>query len=103
LRLKGLRLFTEGASAMKKAPNLSISPEKVFFVIAKSRQSEGGTLGLDLGADSGDDLPEEHSQSSDRSELSVTSPQQPHRCLSDRDADACGLSGRSHVGVRPVL
>lgn len=55
---------------MKKAPTLSISPEKVFFIIAKSRQSEGGTLGLDLGADSGDDLPEDHSQTSDRSELS---------------------------------
>lgn len=55
---------------MKKVPNLSISPEKVFFIIAKSRQSESSAAGLDPGADSGDDLPEEHSQTSDRSELS---------------------------------
>jgi hypothetical protein len=55
---------------MKKVPNLSISPEKVFFIISKSRQSESSAAGLDPGADSGDDLPEEHSQTSDRSELS---------------------------------
>ncbi len=55
---------------MKKVPNLSISPEKVFFIIAKSRQSESSAAGLDPAADSGDDLPEDHSQTSDRSELS---------------------------------
>ena len=29
---------------MRKAPSLSISPEKVFFIIAKSRQSDGAAL-----------------------------------------------------------
>src|SRR5579863_6767108 len=43
---------------MTKVPNLSISPEKVFFVIAKSRQAE-----------SSDDAPEDHSARTDRAEL----------------------------------
>ncbi len=47
---------------MKKVPNLSISPEKVFFIISKSRQSEGSAAGLDLGSDEGDDMPEDHSE-----------------------------------------
>ena len=55
---------------MKKVPNLSISPEKVFFIISKSRQSEGSAAGLDLGLDEGDDMPEDHSERTDRSELS---------------------------------
>ena len=71
LRLIDMRLFPEGESAMKKVPNLSISPEKVFFIIAKSRQSESSAAGLNLESDSDDDdMPENHSQSSDRSELS---------------------------------
>ncbi|MGO8912944.1 MAG: DUF3775 domain-containing protein [Bradyrhizobium sp.] len=56
---------------MKKVPNLSISPEKVFFIISKSRQSEGSAAGLDLGSDEGDDMPEDHSERTERSELSV--------------------------------
>ncbi len=56
---------------MKKVPNLSISPEKVFFIITKSRQSEGSAAGLGLGLDEGDDMPEDHSERTDRSELSV--------------------------------
>ncbi len=55
---------------MKKVPNLSISPEKVFFIISKSRQSEGSAAGLDLGLDEGDDMPEDHSERTERSELS---------------------------------
>jgi hypothetical protein len=55
---------------MKKVPSLSISPEKVFFIIAKSRQSESSAAGLDPGAEAEDDMPEDHSQTSDRSELS---------------------------------
>jgi len=55
---------------MKKVPNLSISPEKVFFIIAKSRQSEGSAAGLELGSDLGDDMPEDHSERSDQSQLS---------------------------------
>jgi hypothetical protein len=47
---------------MKKVPNLSISPEKVFFIIAKSRQSESSAAGLNLESDSDDDdMPENHS------------------------------------------
>ena len=55
---------------MPKVPNLSISPEKVFFIVAKSRQSDGSAAGLDLGAELGDDMPEDRSESSDRTELS---------------------------------
>jgi hypothetical protein len=57
-------------SAMRKVPNLSISPEKVFFIIAKSRQSEGNANQSDLAADPDDDMPEDHPHSTDRSELS---------------------------------
>ncbi len=55
---------------MRKLPNLSISPEKVFFIIAKSRQSDGNADPSNLTADAGDDMPEDHSSSTDRSELS---------------------------------
>lgn len=55
---------------MRKVPNLSISPEKVFFIIAKSRQSDRNADPSDLTADPGDDMPEDHSNSTDRSELS---------------------------------
>jgi hypothetical protein len=57
-------------SAMRKVPNLSISPEKVFFIIAKSRQSDGSANASDLAADPDDDMPEDHPHSTDRSELS---------------------------------
>lgn len=55
---------------MRKVPNLSISPEKVFFIIAKSRQSDGNANGSDPAADPDDDMPEDHRNSTDRSELS---------------------------------
>ena len=54
---------------MKKMPNLSISPEKVFFIVAKSRQAESSAAGLDPEADNGDDQPEDHSGRTDRAEL----------------------------------
>lgn len=56
---------------MRKAPNLSISLEKVFFIIAKSRQSDSSATESDLIADSSDDMAEDHSKITDRSELSV--------------------------------
>jgi len=55
---------------MRNAPNLSISPEKVFFIVTKSRQSESSPIGTDTNADLGDDSAESHSNSTDRSELS---------------------------------
>ena len=55
---------------MRKVPNLSISPEKVFFIVAKARRSDSEAAGLDLASDSGDDMPEDHSERTDRSELS---------------------------------
>ena len=55
---------------MRKVPNLSISPEKVFFIIAKSRQSDDNANGSDPAADPNDDMPEDHRNSTDRSELS---------------------------------
>ena len=55
---------------MRKVPNLTISPEKVFFIIAKSRQSDSKATESDLGADSSDDVLEVRSKDTDRSELS---------------------------------
>lgn len=55
---------------MPKVPNLSISPEKVFFIIAKSRQAESTAAGLEAEAANGDDMPEDHSERTDRAELS---------------------------------
>ena len=55
---------------MRKVPNLTISPEKVFFVIAKSRQSDSKATELDLGSDSNDDVLAVQSKNTDRSELS---------------------------------
>jgi hypothetical protein len=55
---------------MRKIPNLSISPEKVFFIVAKSRQSDGSANAPEPAADSGDDMLEDHRNSTDRSELS---------------------------------
>ena len=40
---------------MRKAPNLSISPEKVFFIVAKARQSEGSAAELDSNSGAADD------------------------------------------------
>src|SRR5512143_924047 len=40
---------------MRTIPNLSISPEKVFFIITKSRQSESETGGGGVILDTGDD------------------------------------------------
>ena len=59
---------------MRKAPNLSISPEKVFFVVTKSRQSEGSAAELGSNSGSADDDAvhgsRDHSKITDRSELS---------------------------------
>lgn len=55
---------------MRKVPNLSISPEKLFFIITKSRQSDSSATGSGSGSDSSDDLDEDHSKITDRSELS---------------------------------
>ena len=54
---------------MSRVPNLSISLEKVFFIVAKSRQSDGNAVGSELSSDASDDLPEDHSHGTDRSEL----------------------------------
>ena len=55
---------------MAKVPDLSISPEKVFFIIAKSRQAESSAAGLEADADSDDDMPQDHSGRTARAELS---------------------------------
>ena len=55
---------------MRKVPDLSISPEKVFFIVSKARQSDDSAVEMDMATDSDDDLPEDHSRSTDRSELS---------------------------------
>jgi Protein of unknown function (DUF3775) len=59
---------------MPKAPNLSISPEKVFFIVTKSRQSEGSAAELDSNSGSADDDAvhgfKDRSKITDRSELS---------------------------------
>jgi hypothetical protein len=56
---------------MPRVPNLSISPEKVFFIISKARQFDVNAGGSDLAFDSDDDMPEDHRKDTDRSELSV--------------------------------
>ncbi len=40
---------------MRKIPDLSISPEKVFFIISKSRQSDSEASGAGVISQSGDD------------------------------------------------
>jgi len=40
---------------MRKIPDLSISPEKVFFIISKSRQTDSGESGGGVIHESGDD------------------------------------------------
>jgi hypothetical protein len=61
-------------SGMSKVPNLSISPEKVFFIVAKARQSDLNAVGSELASDLNDDDVghgiEDHSRDTDRSELS---------------------------------
>ena len=58
---------------MRKAPDLSISPEKVFFIATKSRQSDG-TADLNANSGSADDDAvhgsRDRSRTADRSELS---------------------------------
>jgi ferredoxin-NADP reductase len=59
---------------MRKAPSLSISPEKVFFIIAKSRQSDSTATELNANSGSADDDAvhgsRDRSKITDRSELS---------------------------------
>jgi uncharacterized protein DUF3775 len=60
---------------MRKIPNLSISPEKAFFIVAKSRQSDNKATESDLVTDLSDDDTtfglDDHSRETDRSELST--------------------------------
>jgi hypothetical protein len=59
---------------MQRIPNLSISPEKVFFIVTKARQSDEMATDPDLVSDLGDDDmtfgADDHSKLTDRSELS---------------------------------
>ncbi len=59
---------------MPRIPNLSISPEKVFFIVTKARQSDEMATDPDLVSDlSDDDMTygtDDHSKVTDRSELS---------------------------------
>ena len=54
---------------MSKIPNLTISPEKVFFIVRKSRQSESAAGGPETGLDSDDDIDADRGKRTDRSEL----------------------------------
>src|SRR5450759_4751100 len=68
----GLRLLLGGIH-MRKVPNLSISPEKVFFIVAKARQYDSKATESDLTTDLLDDDRsyglEDLSKDTDRSEL----------------------------------
>jgi hypothetical protein len=59
---------------MRKIPNLSISAEKVFFIVAKARQTDSKASESDLVTDLSDDDAtfglEDNSKRTDRSELS---------------------------------
>jgi hypothetical protein len=59
---------------MLKISDLSISPEKVFFIVAKARQFDIKATETDLASDSSDDgmayMREDHGNDTDRSELS---------------------------------
>jgi hypothetical protein len=59
---------------MRKVPNLSISPEKAFFIITKARQSDSKAVESDLVTDLSDDDASfgltDLSKDTDRSELS---------------------------------
>jgi hypothetical protein len=60
---------------VRKVPNLSISPEKAFFIVAKARQTDDKATESDLASGLGDDDAvfglEDHSKKTDRSELST--------------------------------
>jgi hypothetical protein len=59
---------------MRKAPDLSISPEKAFFIATKSRQSDGTAADLNANSGSADDDAvhgsRDRSRTADRAELS---------------------------------
>jgi Protein of unknown function (DUF3775) len=59
---------------MRKIPDLSISPEKVFFIVAKARQFDIRATETDLASDSSDDgmayMREDHGNDTDGAELS---------------------------------
>jgi hypothetical protein len=40
---------------MQTVPNLSISPEKLFFIVSKARQSDSGATGPEFASDLNDD------------------------------------------------
>jgi hypothetical protein len=54
---------------MAKVPDLSISPDKVFFIISRSRQAESSAAGLEGDLDSDNDVPQDHSERTARAEL----------------------------------
>jgi len=60
---------------MGKVPNLSISPEKAFFIVAKARQTDSKATESDLASGLSDDDVvfglEDHSKETDRSELAI--------------------------------
>jgi hypothetical protein len=59
---------------MRKIPNLSISPEKVFFIVSKARQSDIKATGSEFASDLNDDDMvygvDDRSKETDRTELS---------------------------------
>ena len=56
---------------MRNIPDLSISAEKVFFIVAKARQFDIKATETDLSSDSSDDgMCEDNGNDTDRSELS---------------------------------
>jgi Protein of unknown function (DUF3775) len=56
---------------MRNIPDLSISPEKVFFIVAKARQFDIKAAETDLASDLIDDgIREDNGNDTDRSELS---------------------------------
>jgi len=54
---------------MGKVPNLSISPERAFFIVSKARRSEGNVIQPDPTFDSEDDMADHGGKDTDRSEL----------------------------------
>jgi hypothetical protein len=56
---------------MRNIPDLSISPKKVFFIVAKARQFDIKATETDLASDSSDDgMREDNGNDTDRSQLS---------------------------------
>jgi hypothetical protein len=55
---------------MRKIPNLSVSPEKVFFIVTKARQFDESGSASDSSDDGMDDMPGDQGRDTDRSELS---------------------------------